>query len=62
MGYGAGILTLNQALHIVGEPQELDGDVRKGGDTNPEPTGRLPRENGQDGASDIRDDDNAAEE
>jgi hypothetical protein len=62
MGYGAGILTLNQALHIVGEPQELEGDVRKGGETSPEPMGRLPRENGQDGASDIGDDEDAGEE
>jgi hypothetical protein len=62
MGYGAGILTLNQALSIVGEPQELEGDVRKGGETSPEPMGRLPRENGQDGASDVGDDDDAGEE
>ena len=62
IGYGAGILTLNQALNIVGEPQELEGDVRKGGEASPEPMGRLPRENSQDGASDIGDDDNAGEE
>tara|TARA_B110000858_G_scaffold10706_1_gene11038 strand:- start:6983 stop:8392 length:1410 start_codon:yes stop_codon:yes gene_type:complete len=49
IGYNAGILTLNQSLEIVGQPQELEGDIRKGGDSTA-PMGRLPRENGQDGA------------
>jgi len=69
IGYNAGILTLNQSLHIVGEPQELEGDVRKGADATPADTGRLPRENGQDGAggpeseTELEEvDDNAGEE
>ena len=56
IGYNAGIITLNQALEIVGMPQELEGDNRKGDGENT-PMGRLPRENGQDGASDLREDD-----
>jgi hypothetical protein len=56
IGYSNGILTLNQALEIVGLPQELEGDVRK--ESGNAPMGRLPRENGQDGASDLRDDEN----
>ena len=55
MGYAGGILTLNQALEIVGEPQELDGDVRKGESGETPNTGRLPRENSQDSATDVRD-------
>jgi hypothetical protein len=55
MGYAGGILTLNQALEIVGEPQELEGDVRKGESGETPNTGRLPRENSQDSATDVRD-------
>ncbi len=53
IGYSNGILTLNQALEILGQPEEEGGDVRKeGGKAN---TGELPRENSQDGASDLND-------
>ena len=53
IGYTNGILTLNQALEILGLPEEEDGDTRKqGGKAN---TGELPRENSQDGASDLND-------
>jgi hypothetical protein len=62
MGYAGGILTLNQALHIVGEPQELEGDVRKGEDAEPANTGRLPRENSQDSATETRDGEQIDEE
>lgn len=55
MGYAGGILTLNQALQIVGEPPELEGDVRKGGSGETPNTGRLPREDSQDSATDVRD-------
>jgi hypothetical protein len=51
IGYTNGILTLNQALEILGLPEEEGGDTRKeGGRAN---TGELPRENSQDGASDL---------
>jgi len=62
MGYAGGILTLNQALHIVGEPQELEGDVRKGEDAQPANTGRLPRENSQNGGTETRDGEQIDEE
>ena len=53
IGYANGILTLNQALEILGLPEEEGGDTRKqGGRAN---TGELPRENSQDGASDLND-------
>lgn len=52
IGYNAGILTLNQALEIVSEPTETDGDVRKNGGSSGQ-VGELPRENGQDGASEL---------
>jgi hypothetical protein len=55
IGYNAGILTLNQALEIVGEPTETDGDVRKG-DSGSAPNGELPRENSQEGANDMNGD------
>ena len=51
IGYNSGIITLNQALEIIGLPQELDGDTRKIGGSAP--SGDLPRENSQDGASDL---------
>lgn len=54
IGYNAGILTLNQALEIVGEPTETDGDVRKNGGSSGQ-MGELPRENSQDGASELND-------
>lgn len=54
IGYNAGILTLNQALEIVGEPTETDGDVRKSGGSSGQ-MGELPRENSQDGASELND-------
>lgn len=52
IGYNAGILTLNQALEIVSEPTETDGDVRKNGGSSGQ-VGELPRENSQDGASEL---------
>tara|TARA_R100001163_G_scaffold65442_1_gene62616 strand:- start:7074 stop:8477 length:1404 start_codon:yes stop_codon:yes gene_type:complete len=52
MGYDAGILTLNQSLDMLSLPtMGRDGDDRKT-DSTPE-TGDLPRENSQDGASDM---------
>tara|TARA_R100001443_G_scaffold2772_1_gene9158 strand:- start:1151 stop:2554 length:1404 start_codon:yes stop_codon:yes gene_type:complete len=52
MGYDAGILTLNQSLDMLSLPtMGRDGDDRKN-DSTPE-TGELPRENSQDGASDM---------
>ena len=52
MGYDAGILTLNQSLDMLSLPtMGRDGDDRKNVST-PE-TGELPRENSQDGASDM---------
>lgn len=57
IGYNAGILTLNQALEIVGEPTETDGDVRKNGGSSGQ-MGELPRENSQDGASELNDGNN----
>ena len=62
IGYSGGILTLNQALAIVGEPQELEGDVRKGEEAEPANTGRLPRENSQDGATETRNGEQVVEE
>ena len=55
MGYTNGIITLNQALEIVGYPQEEEGDIRKTDGNSG--TGELPRENSQDGATDIGGDD-----
>lgn len=54
IGYNAGILTLNQALEIISEPTETDGDVRKGGGSAQ--NGELPRENSQDGATNMKED------
>jgi hypothetical protein len=54
IGYTAGILTLNQALEIAGLPAEQGLDSRR----VPPPSvnmGELPRQNEQDGASDVRD-------
>ena len=51
MGYNAGILTLNQSLDLLNLPTiGREGDVRTDGPSN---TGELPRENSQDGASDV---------
>ena len=51
MGYGGGILTLNQSLDILGFPNVTDGDERKSDleqDSLDEPdVGELPRENEQ---------------
>lgn len=45
MGYTAGILSLNQALDIVGLPElGEDGDVRKDGSSAPVPMGEMPRQ------------------
>jgi len=54
IGYNAGILSLNQALEIVGEPTETNGDVRKEGGSAQ--NGELPRENSQDGATNMKED------
>jgi hypothetical protein len=43
LGYDSGVLTLNQALDIVGEQPEENADTRKEGGTRT-PTGELPRE------------------
>lgn len=52
MGYDAGIMTLNQTLDMLSLPTlGKDGEERKT-DITPE-TGDLPRENSQDGASDM---------
>tara|TARA_B100001059_G_scaffold210199_1_gene223687 strand:+ start:1488 stop:2891 length:1404 start_codon:yes stop_codon:yes gene_type:complete len=52
MGYDAGIMTLNQTLDMLSLPTlGKDGEERKT-DSTPE-TGDLPRENSQDGASDM---------
>jgi hypothetical protein len=52
MGYDAGIMTLNQTLDMLSLPTiGKDGEDRKT-ETAPE-TGDLPRENSQDGASDM---------
>jgi len=52
MGYDAGIMTLNQTLDMLSLPTiGKDGEDRKT-ETAPE-TGELPRENSQDGASDM---------
>lgn len=51
MGYNAGILTLNQSLELLNLPTiGKEGDKRTEANSN---TGELPRENSQDGASDV---------
>ena len=47
MGYGAGILTLNQSLEIVGLPPVKEGDERK--ESNSPNIGELRRTNEQEG-------------
>ena len=47
MGYGAGILTLNQSLDIIGLPPTKNGDERK--ESNSPNIGELPRTNEQEG-------------
>jgi len=54
MGYDAGLLTLNQSLNMLNLPPAKDGDKRKDIES-PKPTA-LPRENSQDGASDVAQD------
>lgn len=54
MGYEAGLLTLNQSLDMLNLPPAKDGDERKNIEA-PKPT-NLPRENSQDGASDVAQD------
>jgi len=54
MGYDAGLLTLNQGLNMLNLPLAKDGDKRKDIES-PKPTA-LPRENSQDGASDVAQD------
>ena len=51
MGYGAGILTLNQSLEIIGLPPTKNGDERKEGN-NPN-IGELPRTNEQEGMKNV---------
>ena len=53
MGYDSGILTLNQSLDMLSMPITKDGDERK--KENVSNVGELPRENSQDGASDMVD-------
>jgi len=51
MGYDSGILSLNQSLEMLSLPTVKEGEERK---INSKPeTGDLPRENSQDGASDM---------
>ena len=53
MGYNAGVLTLNQTLEMLNLPTAgKEGDERVKQNAN---TGELPRENSQDGASDVVD-------
>ena len=53
MGYNAGVLTLNQTLEMLNLPTAgKEGDERVKQNAN---TGELPRENSQDGASDVMD-------
>ena len=55
MGYDAGILTLNQTLDMLNLPSaKKNGDERK--DLNPIKPTDLPRENSQDGATDVAQD------
>tara|TARA_R100001463_G_scaffold72801_1_gene126691 strand:+ start:3402 stop:4790 length:1389 start_codon:yes stop_codon:yes gene_type:complete len=55
MGYDAGLLTLNQSLDMLNlPPAKENGDKRKDIEA-PKPT-ELPRENSQDGASDVAQD------
>lgn len=55
MGYNAGLLTLNQSLDMLNlPPAKENGDVRRE-INSPSPT-NLPRENSQDGASDVAQD------
>jgi hypothetical protein len=55
MGYNAGLLTLNQSLDMLNlPPAKENGDVRRE-INSPAPT-NLPRENSQDGASDVAQD------
>ena len=55
MGYDAGLLTLNQSLDILNlPPANKDGEKRK--DLNPIKPTDLPRENSQDGATDVTQD------
>ena len=55
MGYDAGLLTLNQSLDILNlPPAKKDGDKRK--DLNPIKPTDLPRENSQNGATDVAQD------
>lgn len=60
MGYDAGITTLNQALELMSLPRAKgkDGEERK--DLNPvaPETGDLPAENSQEGAKDLKQEDN----
>jgi len=53
MGYDSGILTLNQSLNMLSLPTDRSGDERK--TERPTNVGELPRENSQDGASDMVD-------
>ena len=51
MGYGGGMITLNDALEILNMPSiGLEGDVRKG-DGSSVDTGDIPRENSQPGTT-----------
>tara|TARA_R110000851_G_scaffold110632_1_gene233458 strand:- start:6298 stop:7764 length:1467 start_codon:yes stop_codon:yes gene_type:complete len=55
MGYNGGILTLNQSLEVIGEPEIGSlGEVRKG-DEGSAPTGRLPRRDSQPGQTELDD-------
>jgi hypothetical protein len=53
MGYNAGVLTLNQTLEMLNLPTAgKEGEERVSQNAN---TGELPREDSQDGASDVVD-------
>ena len=55
MGYNAGLLTLNQSFDLLNLPSiGKEGDERKMTEA-PKQVGDLPRENSQDGASDLAD-------
>jgi hypothetical protein len=58
MGYGGGILTLNQSLDILGFPPVADGDERKSDleqdSLDNQNMGDLPRENEQEGVQESK--------
>ncbi|HAW76003.1 MAG TPA: hypothetical protein DCW74_09755 [Alteromonas australica] len=57
MGYNAGVITLNQALDMVNLPLAgAEGEERKESSNDTPDIGDLPREDSQEGASDLVED------